>query len=74
MGPEESMQIQSNLGSDICMAFDECIENPAPRDYVQKSVDRTFRWLERCKAENARLNSLGVSTRVALMTIFVLSI
>ena len=58
MGPEESMQIQSNLGSDICMAFDECIENPAPRDYVQKSVDRTYRWLERCKAENARLNSL----------------
>ena len=58
MGPEESMQIQSNLGSDICMAFDECIENPAPRDYVLKSVDRTFRWLERCKAENARLNSL----------------
>ena len=58
MGPEESMQIQSNLGSDICMAFDECIENPAPRDYVQKSVDRTFRWLVRCKAENARLNSL----------------
>ena len=58
MGPEESMQIQSNLGSDICMAFDECIENPAPRDYVQKSVDRTLRWLERCKAENARLNGL----------------
>lgn len=58
MGPEESMQIQSNLGSDICMAFDECIENPSPRDYVLKSVDRTFRWLERCKAENARLNSL----------------
>jgi queuine tRNA-ribosyltransferase len=58
MGPEESMQIQSNLGSDICMAFDECIENPAPRDYVRKSVDRTYRWLERCKAENARLNSL----------------
>ena len=58
MGPEESMQIQSNLGSDICMAFDECIENPAPREYVQKSVDRTYRWLERCKAENARLNSL----------------
>ena len=52
------MQIQSNLGSDICMAFDECIENPAPRDYVQKSVDRTYRWLVRCKAENARLNSL----------------
>ena len=58
MGPEESMQIQSNLGSDICMAFDECIENPAPREYVQKSVDRTYRWLERCKAENARLNAL----------------
>ena len=58
MGPEESMQIQSNLGSDICMAFDECIENPAPRDYVQKSVDRTYRWLVRCKEENARLNSL----------------
>ncbi len=58
MGPEESMQIQSNLGSDICMAFDECIENPAPRDYVQKSVDRTYRWLVRCKAENARLNAL----------------
>ena len=58
MGPEESMQIQSNLGSDICMAFDECIENPAPRDYVQKSVERTYRWLVRCKAENERLNSL----------------
>lgn len=52
------MQIQSNLGSDICMAFDECIENPAPRDYVKKSVDRTYRWLERCKTENARLNAL----------------
>mgnify|MGYP000420572793 CR=1 FL=1 len=52
------MQIQSNLGSDMCMAFDECIENPAPRDYVQKSVDRTYRWLVRCKAENARLNAL----------------
>ena len=58
MGPEESMQIQSNLGSDICMAFDECIENPSPRDYVLKSVDRTYRWLVRCKEENARLNSL----------------
>ena len=52
------MQIQSNLGSDICMAFDECIENPSPRDYVQQSVDRTYRWLVRCKAENARLNAL----------------
>ena len=58
MGPEESMQIQSNLGSDICMAFDECIENPAPREYVKKSIDRTYRWLVRCKEENARLNAL----------------
>ena len=52
------MQIQSNLGSDICMAFDECIENPAPRDYVQKSVERTYRWLLRCRAEMDRLTSL----------------
>lgn len=52
------MQIQSNLGSDICMAFDECIENPSPREYVKQSVDRTYRWLERCKKENARLNAL----------------
>ena len=58
MGPEESMQIQSNLGSTIAMAFDECIENPSPRDYVQKSVDRTTRWLVRCKNEMARLSSL----------------
>lgn len=58
MGPEESMKIQSNLGSTIAMAFDECIENPSPRDYVQKSVDRTTRWLVRCKNEMARLNSL----------------
>ena len=58
MGPEESMQIQSHLGSDICMAFDECIENPSPREYVARSAARTVRWLERCKAENARLNSL----------------
>lgn len=58
MGPEESMQIQSNLGSTIAMAFDECIENPSPKDYVQKSVDRTTRWLVRCKNEMARLNSL----------------
>jgi len=56
MGPEESMRIQSNLGSDIAMAFDECIENPAPREYVQKSCERTIRWLERCIAEHARLN------------------
>ncbi len=58
MGPEESMQIQSNLGSDICMAFDECVENPAPYEYVKQSCERTLRWLERCKAENARLNAL----------------
>ena len=58
MGPEESMQIQSNLGSDICMAFDECIENPAPYAYVEESIGRTYRWLVRCKAENARLNQL----------------
>ncbi len=58
MGPEESMQIQSNLGSDIAMAFDECIENPAPREYVQKSCERTIRWLERCVAEHKRLNAL----------------
>ncbi|MDP4179321.1 MAG: tRNA guanosine(34) transglycosylase Tgt [Bacillota bacterium] len=58
MGPEESMRIQSNLGSTIAMAFDECIENPSPREYVIKSVERTTRWLERCKAELDRLNSL----------------
>ncbi len=58
MGPEESMRIQSNLASTIAMAFDECIENPAPYDYVKKSCDRTYRWLERCKAELERLNSL----------------
>ncbi len=58
MGPEESMQIQSNLGSDVAMAFDECVENPAPYDYVKKSVDRTYRWLERCVAEHKRLNAL----------------
>lgn len=58
MGPEESMQIQSNLGSTIAMAFDECVENPATYNYVRKSVDRTTRWLVRCKAEMERLNSL----------------
>ncbi len=58
MGPEESMQIQSHLGSDIAMAFDECIENPSPRAYVQQSCARTFRWLERCKRELNRLNGL----------------
>ena len=58
MGPEESMQIQSNLGSTIAMAFDECPPYPATREYMQNSVDRTYRWLERCKREMARLNSL----------------
>ncbi len=58
MGPEESMQIQSNLGSTIAMAFDECPPALASRDYVEKSVARTTRWLERCKREMERLNSL----------------
>ncbi len=58
MGPEESMQIQSRLGSDIAMAFDECVKNPSPYEYVEKSVDRTYRWLERCREEHARLNAL----------------
>ncbi len=58
MGPEESMRIQSNLGSDIAMAFDECVENPAPHDYVKASCERTLRWLERCKIEHDKLNSL----------------
>ena len=58
MGPEESMQIQSNLGSDIAMAFDECVENPARYEYAKASVERTLRWLQRCKAEHDRLNSL----------------
>ena len=58
MGPEESMQIQSNLASTIAMAFDECIENPAPYDYVKNSCERTTRWLKRCKTELDRLNSL----------------
>lgn len=58
MGPEESMQIQSNLASTIAMAFDECVENPAPYNYVKESAARTVRWLVRCKAEMERLNSL----------------
>ena len=57
MGPEESMRIQSNLGSDIAMAFDECIKIPSPKDYVIKSCDRTYRWLKRCKEANADYNS-----------------
>ena len=58
MGPEESMQIQSNLASTIAMAFDECPSSVASREYIQNSVDRTTRWLARCKAEMTRLNSL----------------
>lgn len=58
MGPEESMQIQSNLASTIAMAFDECPSSVASRDYIQKSVDRTIRWLKRCRTEMDRLNSL----------------
>lgn len=58
MGPEESMKIQSNLGSTIAMAFDECVENPSPYDYTKESVHRTTRWLKRCIAEMDRLNSL----------------
>ena len=57
MGPEESMRIQSNLGSDIAMAFDECIKIPSPREYVERSCDRTYRWLKRCKAAIADYNS-----------------
>lgn len=59
MGPEESMRIQSNLASTIAMAFDECIENPAEYDYTARSIDRTTRWLARCKAEIDRLNGLS---------------
>jgi queuine tRNA-ribosyltransferase len=58
MGPEESMRIQSNLASTIAMAFDECVENPAEYDYAKRSAERTVRWLERCKLEMQRLNSL----------------
>lgn len=58
MRPEDSMQIQSNIASTIAMAFDECIENPAPYDYVARSCERTTRWLVRCKTEMNRLNSL----------------
>ncbi len=57
MGPEESMRIQSNLGSTIAMAFDECVENPATHEYAEQSCARTLRWLNRCKAEIRRLNA-----------------
>ncbi len=59
MGPEESMQIQSNLASTIAMAFDECIENPSTHEYTLNSINRTTRWLYRCKEEMERLNSLS---------------
>ncbi|MBQ5995160.1 MAG: tRNA guanosine(34) transglycosylase Tgt [Clostridia bacterium] len=58
MGPEESMQIQSNLGSTIAMAFDECVENPCEYKYAKEAADRTVRWLKRCKTEMQRLNAL----------------
>ncbi len=58
MGPEESMRIQSHLGSTIAMAFDECVENPAPYKYVKASHERTIRWLKRCRAELDRLNAM----------------
>lgn len=58
MGPEESMRIQANLGSDIAMAFDECVKIPSPRDYVEKSCDRTYRWLARCKTALAEYNNM----------------
>ena len=58
MGPEESMQIQSHLASTIAMAFDECVENPAPHKYCKDSMERTYRWLLRCRAEMDRLNAL----------------
>ena len=58
IGPEESMRIQSNLGSTIAMAFDECVENPAAYDYARESCARTTRWLIRCKEEHDRLNAL----------------
>ena len=58
MSPETSMQIQSNIASDIAMAFDECVENPSPYEYVEKSIGMTTRWLKRCIAENRRLSEL----------------
>jgi queuine tRNA-ribosyltransferase len=67
MGPEESMRIQSNLGSDIAMAFDECVENPATYEYAKASCERTARWLARCKAEHDRLNSLPDTVNPAQM-------
>ena len=84
MGPEESMQIQANLGSTIAMAFDECVENPAEYKYSKASCDRTVRWLKRCKAEMGTpeagrllplilIRCCSVSTRAAPMRICVWS-
>ncbi|MBR6559365.1 MAG: tRNA guanosine(34) transglycosylase Tgt [Clostridia bacterium] len=67
MGPEESMQIQSNLASTIAMAFDECVENPAEYGYVKDSIARTTRWLDRCLAEMKRLNSLETTINQSQM-------
>ena len=67
MGPEESMRIQSNLGSDIAMAFDECVKNPATYEYAKASCERTLRWLERCVAEHGRLNALPDTVNPAQM-------
>lgn len=61
MGPEESMQMQANLGSTIAMAFDECVENPAEYGYAKKSCERTYRWLVRCRTELDRLKETGVA-------------
>lgn len=61
MGPEQSMQIQSNLASTIAMAFDECVQNPSPYDYVKESTYRTYRWLVRCKNELDRLSKLDTT-------------
>lgn len=60
LSPEKSVQIQWALGADVAMAFDECVENPAERSYVEASCDRTYRWLERCKAEHSRLKEQGI--------------
>ena len=67
MGPEESMRIQSGLGSDIAMAFDECIENPSPDDYVRRSCDRTVRWLTRCRDEMDRIRREGTAVNPGQM-------
>ncbi len=67
LGPEESMRIQSNLGSTIAMAFDECVKNPSTHEYSEKSSKRTVRWLERCKKEMQRLNSLDETVNKAQM-------